>query len=148
MDVILKSPEIIICEQGEKPTGENDAIYFIAKGRCIVQIQDKFLERTEKYKVKELGIGSHFGEISMLYHTKRSATVTSQRYLQCARVTRTNYDDLLLLYPNLNDLSRESIQCYDDPLKVFVEMSLNQIEYFEKFPNHVKNEWIYNMERR
>lgn len=81
----------------------------------------------------------------MLYSTKRSATVTSSRYVQLAKVTRSSYDELLLAYPNLNDLARQCIMSYDDPLKVFIEMSLSSIEYFNKFPAFVKNEWIYKM---
>jgi len=34
---------------------------------------------------------------------------------------------------------------YDDPLKVFLEMSLNQIDFFNVLSKHIKNEWIFNM---
>lgn len=48
----------------------------------------------------------------------------------------------------LNDLARQAILYYDDPLKVFLECSLNYIDYFMKFPKTVKNEWIYQMKHR
>ena len=125
MDIMLKSPENVLCSQGQNEDEDAGAMYFIAKGSCIVEIQDKFSDRNEKYKVRELVMGSHFGEVSMIYGTKRSATVISHQYLTCAKVTRDNYEELLLSYPNLSELAKEFIIAYDDPLKVFIEMSLN-----------------------
>lgn len=52
-----------------------------------------------------------------------------------------------MIYPILNDLGRQAILGYDDPLKVFLELSLNNVEYFEKFPKVVKNEWIFTMKQ-
>jgi len=37
---------------------------------------------------------------------------------------------------------------YDDPLKIFLEISLNQIDFFKVLPRHIKNEWIFNMKQR
>ena len=37
---------------------------------------------------------------------------------------------------------------YKDPLKIFMEIKLNQIPYFKGLPKHVKNEFIFNMEIR
>lgn len=48
----------------------------------------------------------------------------------------------------MNDLARQAILSYDDPLKVFLEMMLNNVEYFDKFPKIVKNEWIFTMKQR
>lgn len=120
-------------------------MYFIAKGSCLVYVNDKFADRIEKFKVRELSVGSHFGEISMLYQTARSATVISHHYLTCAKVSRHNYEELLLEFPSLNELAKQAIIAYDDPLKVFMEMSLNQMDFFKDFPKIVKNEWIFKM---
>ena len=108
LDTILKTPEIVICRQGADVSNdpEEDAMYFIAKGTCKVMVQDKFSERTEQYEARIIDEGSHFGEISMIYGCPRTATVTSIYYLQCAKITRVNYDELLLIYPVLNDLGR------------------------------------------
>ena len=40
----------------------------------------------------------------------------------------------------------KSIQRYHDPLKVFLEISLNQIDYFKTLSPQIKNEWIFNMQ--
>ena len=37
---------------------------------------------------------------------------------------------------------------YDDPLKVFLEMSLNQIDFFKDLDKKIKNEWIFNMKMK
>jgi CRP-like cAMP-binding protein len=149
MDTILKTPEMVICEQGAEVSKnpEQDGMYFIAKGTCKVVVHDKFSQRQESHQVRIIDEGCHFGEISMIYGCPRTATVTSIYYLQCAKITRVNYDELLLVYPVLNDLARHSIKSYDDPLKTFLEMSLNNVEYFAQFPKVVKNEWIYTMKR-
>lgn len=39
------------------------------------------------------------------------------------------------------------IYMYDDPVKVFLEISLNQIDFFRNLPKNIKNEWIFNMEK-
>ena len=49
------------------------------------------------------------------------------------------------MYPNLNVYARNHIRIYDDPLKVFLEISLNRINYFKDLPQDIKNEWIFNM---
>ena len=43
---------------------------------------------------------------------------------------------------------KEHIRIYDDPLKIFLELSLNQIEIFKGLSQYIKNEWIFNMMSR
>lgn len=148
MDTMLKTPESILCQQDDEVTPENDEFYFIAKGRCKAMIKDKFNDRFEEIKVRDLEPGMHFGEISILYQCKRSATVIATNYCTCAKITRPNYNELLQIYPNLNDLIRMHILEYDDPLKIFLEISLNQINYFKNLDKQIKNEWIFQMKHK
>jgi hypothetical protein len=37
---------------------------------------------------------------------------------------------------------------YDDPMKIFLEISLNQIDFFKGLSKYIKNEWIFNMKFR
>lgn len=46
----------------------------------------------------------------------------------------------------MNDFIRSYINFYDDPLKVFIEVSLNRMDFFKNLPKYIKNEWIFNME--
>ena len=151
MDTILKTPESVLCVQYEELNKENDQLYFIAKGKCRVEIKDKFIERQETFLIpKILEQGDHFGEISMLYNCKRSATVSVERsyYLTCAKINRNNYNELLQIYPVMNNLLKEYTKQYDDPIKLFLEMSMNQIDFFKNLSPDIKTEWIYNMQLR
>ena len=75
METLLKTPEDILVKQNQKLTDEECLFYLIAKGRCLVIVQDKFKERNEEKIVRVLEPGDHFGEISMIYNCQRSATV-------------------------------------------------------------------------
>ena len=48
-------------------------MYFIAKGNCVVKVRDE--KRVVHENVMMLKEGDHFGEISMIYKCRRSATV-------------------------------------------------------------------------
>jgi hypothetical protein len=66
MDTMLKTPETVFCKQDEDLTKENDQIYFIAKGKCDVIVQDKFTDRFEQKTVRVLEPGMHFGVSKIL----------------------------------------------------------------------------------
>ena len=103
METMLKIPESPLCVQDDEITPENDAMFFIAKGTCSVFVKDKFAnERYETKLVRVLDTGSHFGEISLLYKTKRTASVIAKYYLTCAKLDRANYNELLQIFPILN----------------------------------------------
>ena len=48
----------------------------------------------------------------------------------------------------MTDLIKKHILIYDDPLKVFLEISLNQIDFFKGLSKRIKNEWIFNMKMK
>jgi CRP-like cAMP-binding protein len=81
-------------------------MFFLAKGSCNVIIKDKFDERDEEKLVGTIQPGMHFGEIGLLYGCSRSATVISSNYCTCSSINRTEYNELLILYPELNQLIR------------------------------------------
>lgn len=159
---MLKTPEYIFCHQDELRTEKNDFMYFIAKGKCEVRIRDKFNDRYEEKVARILTVGDHFGvsslnfilylfiyqEIGMLYRCNRSATVISKNYCTCAEIGRTNYNELLQIYPTFNEIIKTYINTYDDPLKIFLEISLNQVDFFVGLNKQIKNEWIFIMKQR
>lgn len=53
-------------------------LYFIGKGDCEIRVRDNFGREHEN--IRMLTSGDHFGEISMLYHCKRTASVISRNY--------------------------------------------------------------------
>ena len=84
----------------------------------------------------------------MLYKCSRSATVISRNYCTCAQIDRANYNELLQIYPLFNEAIKFYINTYDDPLKIFFDMSLNQVDFFTNLPRQIKNEWIFTMKQR
>ena len=81
LEMQLETPDIDICKQNAEPKGGNDCIYLISKGPCRVSVQDKFDDRPETTECRIIEEGCHFGEISMVFRCRRSATVTSIEYL-------------------------------------------------------------------
>lgn len=86
----------------------------------------------------------------MIYNVRRSATVSVERsyYLTCATVSRQSYNELLQIYPIFNNYLKDYSKIYDDPIKIFLEMSLNQIDFFKNLSPAIKTEWIFNMKLR
>lgn len=126
METLLQTPESELCVQDFKNERiNNDKIFFIAKGKCEVKVKDRFEDRIEACSAGFLGPGSHFGEISMIFHCKRTASVYATNYITCASIDRLKFNELLTLYPTLNELLKKEVVKYKDPLKCFIEMRLN-----------------------
>ena len=73
---------------------DNDPVmYFIAKGHCQVTVRtnnDMQMEDDESavQKIGILGEGAHFGEISLLFGCRRTATVASNNYCTLATLSK------------------------------------------------------------
>lgn len=70
-------------------------MFFIAKGDCSVLVKDKIGDIVEEVKARVLNPGDHFGEISLLYGCKRTATVIANNYCTLAKLTKPNYDEII-----------------------------------------------------
>lgn len=60
-------------------------MYLIARGECIVNIFDEKGSLITDYK--SLKIRDYFGEISLIYNCKRTATIISKKYSTLAVLT-------------------------------------------------------------
>lgn len=74
--------------------------------------------------------------------------MSATNYITCASIDRPKFNELLTLYPSLNDLLKKEVVKYKDPLKCFHEMRLNQIDFFRGLPKIVKNDFIFNMQQK
>ena len=72
-------------------------MYYIAKGDCVVNIRD---EHKVELAEKLLYEGDHFGEISMIYKCRRSATVLSRNYNTMAVLSEELFKDLVAEFPD------------------------------------------------
>ena len=64
-------------------------------------------------------------------------------YITCASMNRFKYNEVLNLFPSVNIEMRKKIVQYNDPLKVFLELRLNQVDFFRNLPKYIKCDFIF-----
>lgn len=92
-------------------------MYFIAKGEGQVSQRDE--KKVDHPKIRKLKEGDHFGEISMIYKCRRSASVQSNNYNTMAKLTEDQYQSLISEYPEYQRLLKIYLENYDDRKKKF-----------------------------
>jgi len=75
-------------------------MYFIAKGEFQVYVQAQ--AQSMPQKVRTLQNGDHFGEVSLIYGCKRTATVTSIKYGTLGFIPRTAYKEAIFKYQEVS----------------------------------------------
>lgn len=146
MQIRFEEPESRIITQNEdRNESKSNYMFFIERGECIVQINDKDKMRNKKKNVRNLYPGDYFGEIAFLYNSKRQASVTSTNYTTLGQIPESDVFELFNKYPFYKDeLVKRTIR-YDDDLKIFLESALKTIEYFDKVPDETINQVIFSM---
>jgi len=96
-------------------------MFFIAKGDCVVVVRD---ERKEEAPIKILKEGDLFGEISMIYKCRRSATVISRNYNTMAKLTENSFKSLVSEYPEFLKFLKAHLQTYRDKKKLFLKSTV------------------------
>ena len=91
-------------------------MYFIRNGRYSIHVSDNFITNTnlkfddedEKNQdeniVSELFDGDHFGEIGLIYETKRTATVRSENYGTLAKLSKSSYQEMMKTFDSMSTL--------------------------------------------
>jgi CRP-like cAMP-binding protein len=144
MQITFEEPEARIIKQNDTRS-ENNYMFFIERGECIVQINDKDKMRNKSKKVRTLYPGDYFGEIAFLYDSKRSTSVTSTNYTTLGRISETEVNSMFDQYPFFKaELVKRTIR-YDDDLKIFLESALKTIEYLHSVPEETINKIIFSM---
>lgn len=102
LEIMLTIPENEIVKQNTfiSDNEKDVSLYFIAKGEFNVYVQNQV--HTKPVKVRQLQVGDHFGEISMIYKCKRTATVTSNKYATLGYVSRLDYKDIVFKYQEVS----------------------------------------------
>ena len=114
---VLREPEDIVVEQFT----DTDDMYLIAKGACEVFIVD---EKKNRNRIKNLRPGDYFGEISLIYGCKRTASVNSSKYSTLAMLKKVHYKEILIEFPDLQEQVKQSIFRYKDRMKRFTVSSI------------------------
>jgi CRP-like cAMP-binding protein len=92
---MLTMPGQVIAAQGTLGA----EMYLLKSGSCDVSVTDL---RGASTRVEGIVSGQCFGEISLWFDCKRSATVTSADYSQLFTLTRTDLDEVLQRFPEMN----------------------------------------------
>ena len=136
---VLREPEDIVVEQFT----DTDDMYLIAKGACEVFIVD---EKKNRNRIKNLRPGDYFGEISLIYGCKRTASVNSSKYSTLAMLKKVHYKEILIEFPDLQEQLKQSIFRYKDRMKRFTVSSIQKIGYFQDIGDAALHDIIYNLQ--
>jgi predicted acylesterase/phospholipase RssA len=91
----------VLCRQGE----EGQSMYFIVNGRVCISVQKAGESRP--VTLNTLGPGQHFGEMSMLNRSPRTATATAIMETEVAKLDHDNFQKLVSSIPGFTaNLSR------------------------------------------
>ena len=82
----------------------------------------------------------------MQFMCKKTSSVSSITYVICSTISRKNFNEIITIYPKAQTHIMNKIINYKDPLKLFMEMYLNKISYFNDLPKHIKCDFMFNME--
>ena len=88
----IYSPDDCITVEGDL----GNCMFFIVRGEVEVLVADKPVARLQE--------GSFFGEIALLYETKRTATVRAVTFCDVNILTRFDLQEILTLFPGHSDL--------------------------------------------
>lgn len=140
LETKLSQPDDVIIEYMDATSD----MYIIAKGECSVAIVDEKKKTHNNHRI--LRSGDYFGEISMIYGCRRTATVSSRKYTTLALLTRAKYKEIVTEFPELVGQLKEGIYKYNDRMKKFMKDSINRIEYFQNVNDDAIHDVLYNME--
>ena len=134
----LREPEDFVVQQFD----DTDNMFIIAKGACEVSIID---EKKNTQILKILRPGDYFGEISLIYGCRRSATVKSTKYSTLAMLKKDSYKEILIEFPDLQYQLKKHIFTYNDRIKQFQKASIEKVEYFKEIGDNALHDIIYNL---
>ena len=105
--------------------------------------------RGKEFTVRHLDEGDHFGEISMIYGCKRSATVYSMNYNTFAWMNRTAYKRLIQDYPEYETcLRRFVVREYWDLRTKFLIQMVKRVEYLDQAADDIVFDIVFSLEQK
>ena len=138
MQIQFEEPESRIIKQNDDKS-EAPFMFFIERGGCKVEINDKDKMRNKSKKVRDLYPGDYFGEIAFLFNSKRQTSVTSVNYTTLGKIPEKEVYSLFETYRFLKDEMAQRTIRYDDDLKIFLESALRTIDYLAETEEGARN---------
>lgn len=90
--------------------------------------------------------GDHFGEISLFYKCKRTASVMSNNYCTLGKMSEFYFKELLTKFNyNIEDEFREIIYKYNDTQTTFLLNAIDKINYFNGVSEKTKRDIVYSL---
>jgi len=90
--------------------------------------------------------GDHFGEISLFYKCKRTASVMSNNYCTLGKMSEFHFKELLTKFNyNIEDEFREIIYKYNDAQTTFLLNAIDKINYFNGVSEKTKRDIVYSL---
>ena len=81
-------------------------LYFVGMGRCEVVVRD---QSGKERHIRNLSEGDHFGEVSLIYKTRRTASIYSLNYNTYSRMSLSSFLSLTQLYPEFKANLKEHV---------------------------------------
>ena len=132
-------------EQDLITQGENTRkMYFVAEGKCLVKMIDvQKRERLLGYIKK----GQHFGELSLLYPTERTCSVSAFDYTTIAVMKEEIYEEMGLKFPHmLVKLQEQATKAYaNDPNRRFFQKAFAKIPCLSEINDKLGDKICYSM---
>ena len=143
LETMLLPPHGIVIQQGDEG-GEAASFFYVGKGDCKVNVKD---ERGKGIFIRRLLEGDHFGEVSIIYNCKRTATVISMNYNTFAFMRSLGYKRLVQDYPEYELCLRRYVTSrYKDHRIQFLKEIVKRIEYFDRVPSEIVYDLIFSLE--
>jgi CRP-like cAMP-binding protein len=138
---VLSVPEDVFFRQDE----ESNDMYFIAKGECMVSIRDNNKKEHKNFKI--LRPGDHFGELSLIYGCRRTATVTSRNYSTLGKISKDLVFQIHSDNPGFLKHLKDGCMNYKDPNKKFMQTAMSKIEFFNGINPAASTEIMYSFRK-
>ena len=137
---LLVQPGVRIISQFDEASN----LYFIANGNCNVEVID---EESVTSLVNVLQDGDHFGEISMLFSTECTATVTSATYTSLAYLNCDNFAELIDVFPRVPEKMMNKIVAYDDRWRVFCRDMIKSVPYLNTCDSNLLIKLLFSLKQ-
>jgi hypothetical protein len=120
-------------------------MFFIASGKCQVETPDQY---KQPLLIRYLFDGDYFGELGLLHHTRRSATVKTSMYSHLAQLSKAKFFSLIEQFPDLASSFEAKVVQYKDPYRSFLKNCINSIAYLRGLPEALQDVLLYSMEMK
>ena len=92
----------------------------------------------QKIKTKGLRSGDMFGEVSIIFGCRRTATVKAKQYCESAFLTHKDFNHIIANHTVLkNFLVKNILANYDDELRIFLTSCLKEISYLSNLSEEI-----------